>query len=294
VAKLCLGTAQFGFEYGIANQSGKPDDQDTRRILQKAVDSDIQYFDTAYAYGRSEEVLGRTLTELDQTHEINIITKLSPDFRAGSQTELSDFITETGRRLGVDRLYALLAHRAENIPDWAQFASHLHEFAGIPTVEYLGISVYEPEEAIKYAQIPEVDLIQVPMSPLDRRLLDIGFFETARENGKQVFIRSIFLQGLIFLKGPDLAEKGMSWAAPYLEGFWSFIHEENIPAAKFAWKLISQTVPDAWLVFGVETLEQLKRNIDHHSAEDLDDEIIQRWWSKLGEIPMRLVNPSLW
>ena len=59
--KLCLGTAQFGMNYGITNQMGKPKDNEIDLILKSALNNNIFYFDTANAYGNSEIILGNKL-----------------------------------------------------------------------------------------------------------------------------------------------------------------------------------------------------------------------------------------
>jgi len=54
--KLVLGTAQVGFSYGIANKRGKPSKLEAYKIMQTAVEYNIDCFDTAYSYGTSEEI----------------------------------------------------------------------------------------------------------------------------------------------------------------------------------------------------------------------------------------------
>ncbi len=56
ISKLTLGIVQLGMEYGIANKSGKPDMEKALEILQTAINKGINSFDTANAYGNSEEV----------------------------------------------------------------------------------------------------------------------------------------------------------------------------------------------------------------------------------------------
>ena len=66
--KFCIGTAQFGSDYGIANQRGKVSAQEIEAILRYAFDNEIRTLDTAYSYG-SEEVLGQVLKACCQCWE---------------------------------------------------------------------------------------------------------------------------------------------------------------------------------------------------------------------------------
>lgn len=62
--RLVLGTAQLGMSYGIANKTGLPDLATATAIVQTAWESGICEFDTAQAYGKSEQVLSQALSEL--------------------------------------------------------------------------------------------------------------------------------------------------------------------------------------------------------------------------------------
>src|SRR5262245_20090434 len=72
---LVLGTAQLGMAYGIANQQGEPDETAARALVSRALALNITCFDTARAYGLSEERLGRAL---EGREDVAIVTKLGP------------------------------------------------------------------------------------------------------------------------------------------------------------------------------------------------------------------------
>ena len=54
-ASLCLGTAQFGMDYGITNHNGELAQNQINKILEIAYERDIKYIDTAQDYGDSEK-----------------------------------------------------------------------------------------------------------------------------------------------------------------------------------------------------------------------------------------------
>ena len=72
-SKLCLGTAQFGNKYGITNSVGKLKGNNINLILKKALEENINYFDTARNYGNSEKIIGKILSK----NNIKIITKFT-------------------------------------------------------------------------------------------------------------------------------------------------------------------------------------------------------------------------
>ena len=59
--RLSLGTAQFGLNYGIANNIGKINHEESLQIIKTASSAGIDFIDTALPvnYGDSEECIGR-------------------------------------------------------------------------------------------------------------------------------------------------------------------------------------------------------------------------------------------
>ena len=74
--KLAIGTAQFGIPYGISNQTGKVPDDEITAILDHAWETGVNTLDTAKAYGDSEILIGKYLTNRPQ-NSWTIITKLA-------------------------------------------------------------------------------------------------------------------------------------------------------------------------------------------------------------------------
>ena len=55
--KYCLGTVQFGTNYGIQG-NGQPDVASVAEIIDYAYKNGINFLDTASAYGTAESVVG--------------------------------------------------------------------------------------------------------------------------------------------------------------------------------------------------------------------------------------------
>ena len=107
-AKLCLGTVQFGMRYGIHNTLGRqPTEEEVFGILDAALDAGICMFDTASAYGTSEELLGRYGLA---ARGGQIISKLHPAVE-GERRDVRDEIQRSLTRLSVTNLYCYMLHR---------------------------------------------------------------------------------------------------------------------------------------------------------------------------------------
>ncbi|WP_248795574.1 aldo/keto reductase [Pseudomonas sp. MWU13-2105] len=111
VSPLCLGAMMFG---------GETDEATSRRIIDKAAASGINFIDSADAYhaGRSEEVVGRAIAE--QRDRWVVATKFGypssasagPNEQGQSRKWIMQSVEASLRRLGTDYIDVLYFHRA--------------------------------------------------------------------------------------------------------------------------------------------------------------------------------------
>lgn len=291
---ICIGSAQFGMEYGIANQKGQPDLGEVRLIIETASKNNIFFYDTAASYGSSEAVLGAVFSELNITDKVKCVTKLSPDFTFTSYGELKNTVSISLKRLHVNSLWGLLIHRTKIKGNWQHFIDAIKKLKKEKIIKNFGISIYQPEDALKFASEEDIDIIQVPFNILDRRFLDNNFFDVAKGNHKKVFIRSVFLQGLLLMNEDQIINKKMKWVLPYLSRFHDYIENNTIDKNSFALKMVRQYLPYVELIIGLDSHDQLLENIRMLKSKPLPDNITNDWWTNLPNYPERLLNPSLW
>lgn len=291
---LCIGTAQFGSSYGIANKQGKPTAIEVEKIVKIALEDGVQYFDTAQAYGESESVLGEALLKSEFDTRLKVITKLSPEYRHQSIIRLRESIQSSLKKLNLNTLWGVLLHRVLDNEELKPFFESAEALKKEGLIQNIGVSVYEPEEALLFARDPRIDVIQVPVNIFDRRLFDNNFFETAAHNRKIVFARSVYLQGLLLLEKHEIVEKKMAWVMPIMEKYYEFIKDRNLEKRVFCLKALTARIPDVKIVLGVENSSQLKQNIEVLNSGLLKQSIVDEWWSGLPLLPVRLLNPAKW
>ena len=290
---ICIGTAQFGMPYGIANKSGQPGTDEVLSIVRLASEYDIWLYDTAQAYGNSETLLGKAFSKLKVNDRVHCITKLHPELKSENTTALIESVKQSMGRLQVSQLWGLLAHRLSQVKNPGAVKT-VEQLKSQGLVQFWGVSLYDPKDALSLVTDDTVDIIQVPFNILDRRLLDCGFFEAAREYDKKVFLRSIFLQGLLFLDSKDLYEKGMEWAQPNLDDLQKRIRALKMPVESFAMQAVSTVVPDGVMIMGIEKASQLEKNLNALRSPLIAKDLVDNWWKNLPAYPERLLNPSLW
>ncbi len=206
---ICLGTAQFGQAYGITNAAGQVPEEKVGKLLAEAKKASISWLDTAQAYGNAEAVLGR---QFPTPNHFNIISKLP----AQSKSEFSpsdvdsweqNFFTSC-QNLGVDSLNSYLLHAPADLtkPGGYLLENWLVSLRKRGLVNRLGVSIYTTKDLEK-VNPALLDLVQLPLSLYDQRMLQNGTIHRLRAQGTRIHIRSVYLQGLILTP----AEQWPAW-----------------------------------------------------------------------------------
>ena len=293
MAEYCIGTAQFGMDYGIANQSGKPKQDEIDRIVEFAVESNIRYFDTAQSYGESETILGKAVSKLPDVHNIRMISKLAPDLQESSSAIIIESVKSSLEKLNVGSLYGFLGHRVEAINS-DSFITAIEILKKDRLVIKTGVSVYTPEDALDAMKNPLVEILQIPFNILDGRWIDEGIIEKAQENNIQLFFRSIFLQGLIFLNKNELMSRKMNWAKTYLKEFNDLVKETPFSPLELAFGILTNVPGNNVIIMGLDSSNQLWENLKILEKINIDNKISDEWWLNLPVFPEKFLNPSLW
>lgn len=197
--RIGLGTAQFGLDYGITNRRGRVPEPEAGAILELAADAGIDLVDTAFLYGESEAVLGRSLAPDAPFRIVTKSDKLGPD---GSGEALRAAFGQSLRRLGRAQVHGLLFHDAADLlgPAGETLWRCAEALQREGKVEKIGVSVYEGAELDAALDRYPLDLVQLPWNPVDSRLEVGGQLRRLQERGVEVHARSLFLQGLLLEK----------------------------------------------------------------------------------------------
>ncbi len=91
-------------------------DKAEREILH-AIEQGVNYFDTAYVYPGSEELLGRVLESNGVRDKVKVATKL-PQYLVHSAAAIDRFFDEELRRLRTDHIDYYLMHMVTDLAQW--------------------------------------------------------------------------------------------------------------------------------------------------------------------------------
>lgn len=293
--KLCLGTVQFGLDYGINNPKGKPSFQEICSILDTAIEAGIQFFDTASAYGDAEKVLGEYGIS---KKPVKIISKLAPQVLAENTSNTEDVmerqILQSLNNMKIDRLDGYLLHSAQDF-DRPNVINGLLRLKERKLVSHVGVSIYDPEDAIKIVKSGVIDYIQIPYNIFDQRLDQTDFFQLAQKHQVQVFARSAFLQGLLLMNQNKVANQ-LKEAIPHLDRLDCILGKYGYTRQEAAF-LFSYTHPYIhYCVFGVDRIDQLQEEIQIISRADIScfSACRKELSEHFKDVNQRIISPNLW
>lgn len=154
VSPYCLGAMMFG---GAAN----PDHDECVRMIHKALDSGINFIDTADAYsqGDSEVVVGKALK--GRRDEVVLATKASlpmgvdPNRRGASRRWLTRAVEDSLRRLQTDYIDVYQIHRPAPDTDTEETLSVLTDLMREGKVRAIGASTFPASEIVDAQWVAE-------------------------------------------------------------------------------------------------------------------------------------------
>jgi aryl-alcohol dehydrogenase-like predicted oxidoreductase len=148
VSPICLGCMSFGTADGWVHNPWALDEEGSHLIIKRALDLGINFFDTAnaYAYGKSEEILGRALKDYANRDEVVIATKVFVPMRKGpnsgglSRKHIMSEIDHSLRRLNTDYVDLYIIHRWDYSTPIEETMAALHDVVKSGKVRYIGAS----------------------------------------------------------------------------------------------------------------------------------------------------------
>lgn len=296
LSRLMLGTVQFGLPYGIANRAGQPSQANVVRIVAAALEGGVNCFDTAAAYGTSEQALGDALAELRATADVVVVTKIRPltpeelsDPLSGQEAVVRS-VDESRRRLRMDTLPVVLFHREAD----AVFLPVLQDLQVKGRIAACGVSCdHDPRSPSAFIESGLVHALQLPGNLLDRRHLGSGVLQRAADRRVAVFIRSVFLQGLLLMPEAEIPAK--------LQGILPARRRLQAVAAHFgrgiqelALRYVLSLPGVTSVLIGVETPEQLAENLVLFEKGSLGGDQVAAVEQETANLPEELITPRLW
>ena len=257
--KICLGSAQFGLDYGVTNSFGRVPQSEVKKILECAESNGINYFDTAYDYGNAEYLLGLYLSKNSKVStkislpksitsiDLDVISYMDKCFK----TSLSNLARDHVECLYLHNSNMLTLAGSELVLEW------LSKIKALQLAKTVGVSIYETKE-LSIASGDLFSAFQLPASIYDQRSLEYVQSNKSTSDNVSFHARSVFLQGLL-LTNPD---KWPSWinesARSMHRRLWSLSLHTNVSLKKMSIDFFKKNNNFSSILFGVTSLCELE------------------------------------
>jgi aryl-alcohol dehydrogenase-like predicted oxidoreductase len=295
LSRLMLGTVQLGLSYGIANRTGQPSYREARDIIACAYEGGVNCLDTAAIYGSSEEVLGRALTELRLADRIIVVSKVHHMAqgldRAQAAAMVEESVVQSLRRLRLETLPVCLFHIEDNF----YYAEALLRLKERGLVRHVGSSVMTPAATTAIIGTGHAEALQIPTSVLDHRFSQPagGVIRQAANRGIAVFVRSIYLQGLLLMPEEEITAE-LAGVIPVRRKLVALADQAGISISELAVRYALGIEGVTCGVVGVETLEQMQLNLAMFGKGPLDPGLHQAVEAAVPDLPDSILKPSGW
>lgn len=280
--QFTLGCAQIGQPYGFRRSALGIRSEDPERLLEHAIDLGITHFDTAQAYGESEEILGRVLKR-HKNKNFHVTTKLLPTLNPNDIAGIFNHIQSSIKKIGKP-IDSLLLHNPLHSHYFCTFASLIYESKS--QVKGLGTSVYTPSEAIvilrgydplygKELSLFEYN-IQAPYNIMNHEPWDQSGILEAYKNSDIITLRSIFMQGILSMTPDEAIKSSYDVRSRFVMDQYHHAIREAYPDGNMntlpklvALSFVRLAQPTARLVIGADNCAELTNLVEMLQAPPL-------------------------
>ena len=197
VSAISIGTWQVGGKWG---SDFNHDNADT--ILNKAIDSGINFIDTAdvYSDGESEKAVGRIVKS--RSEKIYVATKcgrqIQPHVNEGYQPAvLKKYVENSLKRLQLETIDLIQLHCP---PTAVYYRPEIFELfdqlKAEGKIQHMGVSVEKVEEALKAIEYNNVSTVQIIFNMFRQRPAEL-FFSEAKKKDVGIIVRVPLASGLL-------------------------------------------------------------------------------------------------
>lgn len=210
--KLILGTASFKSNYGIDKNSSL-NDKELTKLFEICFKEKIIYLDTSNRYNLKNFLkLNKNLKKFKIIYKINLNLDKVKTYNK-IKKEIYFLLNNFLKKNRIKKLYCVMLH-SENLmlnKNKGRLFSVLKTIKDQKISEKIGISGYNLKNIINIIKKFNFDIIQFPYNLFDQRIADFKILKLLKKKKIELHIRSIFLQGIFFIKENEMPPYFNKW-----------------------------------------------------------------------------------
>lgn len=281
-----LGSANFLGKYGIEKVTKSVHDLEFFKILNNAHNLCISRIDSSESYPSIENFSNSDLQEIKK-YKIDTKINLGMKF---TEHEFMQHVYRSMMNLDVKNFECLYLHNLNPLtePNIEITKRCLKRILNDGLAIKIGVSVYS-EDDIRFslAMFPDFQSFQILENICDRRFYNSKYLSELHNDGIELNIRSIFLQGLL-LAEPSLIPPYLAGAKSTITDFDNLVTKVNSSRLEYC---VAYAKGISWasnIVIGVGSLSELI------AITNVQISLTRKQIEKIPELPSNLKDPRYW
>ena len=278
-SRFILGTAQLNQKYGISNNNNFISEKEFKKIIQYLNLNKQTIIETSNNYNKAEERLSNI------PNNFLIYTKISPD----KNSSIIDQINLSLQKMNRERIDGFFFHDLNLFlkSDTNRVLDEINYLKKKKIIKTFGFSIYNPTE-LELIQKYEFDLLQFPLNFADRRFVSNQYLTNLKKLKKKLFIRSVFLQGLLLMDYKNIPKRFDKWNRVFFK--WNnFLNKYNLNSLQVCINYVNSFDFIDYKIIGLSSYQELTQIMKYDSKplyKFKDEDIFSK---EIDEI-----NKNLW
>jgi aryl-alcohol dehydrogenase-like predicted oxidoreductase len=283
VSEISFGTVSLGLPYGIGvSKDDMLSEADSIALLRQALDKGINFYDTALAYGKSEDLIGKAFSTCRS--KVIICTKPAHLYDAYSgqnlpssseiKTKLENSLQQSLTKLQTDYFDVYMSHNGtEEVIENDTVIDFYQNLKKKGVIKATGISVYTVEQSIKAIQSGVWDVIQLAFNLMDQTQLPA--IELAAQKGVDIVVRSVLFKGILTDKGNNLHPELKS-VQEHRQKYNQLICDDVKTLSELATKFVLSCEGVSSVLVGIDKPLYLEQALSVADGKSLDTETLTK------------------
>lgn len=282
VSEVSFGGVEIGLPYGIGVDSRKQmlNEAEAIRLLSEALDSGINFFDTARAYGQSEQLIGKAFKK--KREQVIICTKCEHFCDDSSHLPPIDQIRKITDNslekslsvLQTDYIDIFMSHEGgSDTVDNEEIGEIFSEYKRKGLTKAIGISTYSVEETKRAIESRIWDVIQLPLNLMDQR--QSHTFTLAQKHNVGIIVRSVLFRGILTDKGRSLHPK-LKTVEQHRNVYSELLSEQAPELSDLATKFALSFKEVSSVLIGIDQTKYLHRALAIANGKYLDAQTLKK------------------
>ena len=277
VSEVAFGGVEIGIPYGIGikTESDMLPEVQAVMLLNTALDSGINFFDTARMYGNSERIIGNAFK--GKRERVVLSTKcrhlrdVNGHIPSGAALEkmIRTSMNESLESLQTDYVDLFMLHQSDlEILENEEISSIFLGLKRDGICRAIGASTYSSEVTKKAIDTGVWDVVQLPFNLMDQRHGD--HFQMAVEKGVGIVVRSVLLKGLLSDRGKNL-HPALKDVESHIACYGELLKETDYDLPSLATKFALSFPEVSSVLVGIDRLQYLYNSLSAADGVYLDN-----------------------